>query len=258
MRKTWIIVTVFTSLLMSDCAEVEVIVRGAGRFVLPPGVPQCPSLKVPPQPQLMTTWCWAATAQMVMESHNAIESQCQIVNTVSRDRGNFTAPELAAVRAEDLVPNPRIDCCLLTATAPTTTASATTAQPLPGNQDPNVRLSRSNCSKEGWPDFVFDNPSFKVKYNFSYNLVYHPQLTTWWKEVVTQICRGRPFIFAVKWVGGAYHTAVVKGYRITSDRKLFIEVHDPLENDFFDMPYEAFMGVPRDYHHDRDWINIHR
>lgn len=252
------------TLFLSACAKVNVSMRGAGQLIQePPGeeaienpwyilssqeVPavgtRCQLQGVSDDKQETSYWCWAASAQSVIKYLRATDQapgdpdikQCDIVNAVFKD-------ELDSKTTPTLQPH----CCKVGKEYEVSTGL---------EQDE----SRKVCIRRGWPHWVFKTEDFRYKYS---QIDYDPSSTDpqglSWEEITLQICDKRPFIFTIRWWGGGGHTVVVEGYRQTADGRPFVEVLDPGRRDFpdfFVMPYEAYLGVPGDFIHDRDYINI--
>jgi hypothetical protein len=116
--------------------------------------------------------------------------------------------------------------------------------------NPGSGPARERCLVGQWPHTVFTTAGIDMHYDRI------PLAGMSWDVVTGQICADRPFIFVVKWAQGGRHSAVVGGYQLTVDGDRFVEVYDHYRNDFFVMPYNEFFGVPRDFTHELDYINI--
>lgn len=175
------------------------------------------------------SWCWAASTQMVINYVNPIRfpNQCELV-TQALGLG------LAATPASDGSLQ-QIDCC----DAKDDNLGSPSSGP-----------ARERCIVGLWPHTVFSTDGI----NIPYDMIYLADMN--WDVVTGQICADRPFIFVVQWVEGGRHSAVVGGYQSTVDGDRFVEVYDHYKNDFFVMPYNEFFGVPRDFTHELDYINI--
>lgn len=173
-------------------------------------------------------WCWAASTQMVMEHIS---------------ENTFVQSDL--VRRVLQVTE---DC-----------SQAVDGYPYPDH--PEAVQAREACIKRKWPDDVFR------MYDYSFEPIAYTQYmaskystniqSLSWEGVKDQICQNKhPFIFVVDFVDGGRHTSVVGGYRVTAEPREYVEVYDHSRDDFFVMPYSAFLGVPRDFTHELDYINI--
>lgn len=253
-------------LFSSACARVEVVVQGGGGggngsvqepHIYPPDAPntqpqspRCQLNGMANRLQNTSLWCWAASAQVVIEylrlaagSPPGIE-QCNLVNAVFED-------DLREREGQASPGSLSLHCCK-------------TSEVSPSNTDPdgdNKVISTAFCFKTGWPNWVLDTPVYTHRYSTIY---YNPDSTEpqglGWEDLVAQICDNRPFIFAIRWGGGGGHTAVVGGYRQSADSNRWVEVFDPgysnSSYDFYVMRYESYLGVPGDFTRDRDYINI--
>jgi len=258
---------ILASASLSGCVEVNVGFEPRDYTLRPSEVPpsgaECALSGLVNRRQNTDAWCWAASSQMVMEYLNNIASpqlpplpkslgtengQCQLVNAI------FDTD----LRHREINTDLSLSCC----------KADRITNPHPDNNDPNVTESRNICVQNRWPDDVFNHPDYHHEFtpvpysDFQFDRYSHhfaiERLT--WQKLKDEICQNRPFIFVVQWSGGGRDTSVVGGYRELPNVGESVEVHDHLytDDDFFVMPYWAFLGVPGDFTHDLDYVNIHR
>ena len=244
-NKTWLTLILVAGLGLSACARVHVVLstHQPGKYIYDPSevpaeLPRCSLVGSVNRQQETGYWCWAASTQMVIEYLTKptppFADQCHLVNFILKD-------ELAAAQTTQPA-GVVLDCC-----------KAVDKNTNLG--DPSVLPSRAVCVKQMWPQRVL------TAYGFTYGeIIYDPPGASprgpTWEELTTEICEDRPFIFVVGWVGGGRHTSVIGGYRQTADTRQFVEVYDHSNDDFVVMTYDAFLGVPRDFVHDRDYVYI--
>jgi hypothetical protein len=197
--------------------------------------------------QQTSFWCWASSTQSLM-------------NRIYKDSGDLQRVEqcdLADKVFEDGLKQKRIetglntiDCCKA--------VDGYVAQP---GEVPRVAEESRNICKDGaWPEEVL------IRYGFNHDppLLYPPDdggLS--WDELTGEICNRRPIIFVIRWHadGGqaSYHTGVVRGYRQPQDGSQWVEYYDAGADGFVVMPYEKwFIGVPGEFSHEVDYLNIHK
>ena len=193
------------------------------------------SLTTPDQRQQTSAWCGAATARIVMEHHNgplgkATDAQCVIISKVF-----------------DIDTN-RHNCCQ------THFPSEDTIIPSRDDIEP--------CVRGIWPHEAFR------KYGFSYKQT--PQALDW-ERLTEEICLDSPFIAVTKTPDQPNsHTIVVKGYShinpspspSTIDELQWVEIYDPLDEEFEFVSYSEFVGDPPNtsgvhgYYHIRNYAGI--
>jgi hypothetical protein len=176
------------------------------------------------------SWCWAASAQLVVEylMKDPVR-QCDLVSTVFEDKlrtraGQPLDPASASQPSEAFA-----NCC----------------DYLTGNPDVG-----DICEQGGWPDWIFERQRITFQ-----KLDWSSGQTLTWKGVTSQICEDRPFIFVVGWKGGGRHSAVGGGYHTSQNHGNFVEVYDHSPDGFYVMPFQEFQGGRR-FTHEFDYVDI--
>jgi hypothetical protein len=182
-------------------------------------------------------WCWAATAQMVMQYHGVTSRQCQLV-TDAKDSDLQDA---------------NVDTC----------CSGNLANEGPRTDSTGAHSLCANLT--GWPEDVFTTTSPR----FTWVRTLSPP-TISWTDLVNEICFGRPFIYAVEWLDedgnpdDSFHVRVVKGYHVLTStlkpgtKDKYVEQWDPLHT-YNDVPFPPLYSefVADQYSvHARDYIHI--
>lgn len=176
------------------------------------------SLPVTLHPQETGMWCWAASAQMVMDylGHNV--SQCvQANNRFGRN-----------------------DCCNIDLCPPPT-------------ETPCNQPGGHPCACSGWPEFNKYDFDFKRTSNAPLNW---DQLKKQISQ--ESACGKKPFCFTWHWNGGGGHMMVAIGYTVIDDSIRFVERNDPWapcagNHDF--ITYSAYVSGPG-YTHWDDFYDI--
>jgi len=134
------------------------------------------SLAVTLHPQETSQWCWAASAQMVMDYLGHSVSQCVQANN------RFGRSDCCGI---DLCPPPTETDCFHSGGHP--------------------------CACSGWPEFGKYNFDFKTTSNapLSWDDL-RSQISR------GQYCEGKPFCFTWHWNGGGGHMMVAIGYKTVS------------------------------------------
>jgi hypothetical protein len=178
------------------------------------------SLPVTLHPQETKNWCWAASAQMVMDylGHNV--SQCTQANN------RFGRTECC-----------NIDLCPLPVEPPLY----------------DVAGNCVNCACPGWPEF--DKYGFTYKMTSNKPLSWfqlREQLCN------TTYCKSKPFAFAWHWLGGGGHLMVAKGYKTVMGIN-YVEILDPwtpCKGDERLVTYDFYNADPTDHTHWNDFYDI--
>ena len=218
--------------LSSACTKVEVALhhkssRGT-ELGLPPlrCNPDKLSLEVESQKQENGSWCWVASAKTVLDYHGVSNGngQCEFV---TKSRGD----QLQAVSDNSNF------CCQLDDTISI------------GNKDTFQKICRSG----GWPEEIFAKSSPPIS---SARTEIYQVLT--WDALRHQLCEFGPFIYAVEWTRGGFHTGVVSGYHTTQVQGLekFVDIDEHYGAGFLAIPYETFVRDPKTHTHYFDIINI--
>lgn len=226
---------------LTSCARVEVSLNGDNVARPPyifnpeevPATPLCPLTPFASPKQNTGVWCWAASAQMVINYLGNPLSQCEIVSK-TLDHQIPSNPPGCCMAEDSFVPDP---------------------PPPPDDvlYNEQVADARTKCLKRYWPS--------KALRAYQYN-VEETSDPIDWPGLTDQLCTKRtPYIFVVSFYdNGIYagrHTSVVGGARVTSDGDRYVEISDHSEDDFFLMKWGAFAaGVPGDFKHEFDFINI--
>jgi hypothetical protein len=247
MGKLWLFLFALLIPPLTGCVQVEVSLSGDNAAIVDVGkyslgreevdtTAICP-LRTPLASNKQNTgvWCWAASAQMVINYLQAVNgeeslvSQCTIVNVA-----------LAVDPAADL------NCCNAEDSYDPTMTEL-------GN--PAFTQIRARCQKRF-------NPLMALQAN-QYDAQEASPLE--WEGLTDQFCTKKtPYIFVVRFYDddGSFagaHSSVVGGARVTPDGDRYVEVSDHSEDDFFLMKWEAFKaGVRGDFDHVRDYIDIKR
>lgn len=249
MKNYWLFLFALLIPHLTGCAQVEVSLSGDNAHIVDvrpysfdpsmiPATPLCP-LRNPLAPTKQNTgvWCWAASAQMVINYLQAVNgetplvSQCNIVN-----------------RTLDVDPTAKLNCCKAEDNYIYTSEDGSTSL---------FAAMQSRCR-------VRYNPLAALK-DYGYNAE-EASPPVEWTGLTGQLCGNHtPYISVVSFYdddGGGIagtHSSVVGGARVTPDGDRYVEVSDHSEDDFFLMKWEAFeAGVPGDFVHVRDYINIKR
>ncbi len=107
------------------------------------------------------------------------------------------------------------------------------------------------CVQGGWPEFG--------RYGFSFNT---REAALSWDELRGQMATARSAVaFSWQWVGGGGHMMVARGIRVLADGSRMVEVNDPwapCQGDHSFVTYDAYVSIPGQYTHWRDYFNIAR
>lgn len=181
-------------------------------------------------------WCWAASAQMVINYLQAANGETPLVSQCNIVNGTLAVDPLAD-----------LNCCK---------AEDNYSPTFDDGINPDFEKMRTRCR-------VRNNPLEALRLNHYKVMEASPPVR--WEGLNDQLCRNHtPYISVVSFydddgsLAGA-HSSVVGGARVTPDGDRYVEVSDHSEDDFFLMKWEAFeAGVPGDFVHVRDYINIER
>ena len=176
--------------------------------------------QVDPARQLTGSWCWAASAQLVVEylTRDSI-AQCDLVTQAFEDQLRALAGNAPILT----------NCC----------------DYLNGNSDVG-----EICDRGGWPEWILQKRHIVFqKRDWSIGKIME------WNDVTQQICQDLPFIFTVQWNTGGRHSAVGGGYHTTRDYGNFVEVYDHSPNEFYVMPFLEFQGGGR-FTHEFDYVDL--
>lgn len=211
-----------------------------GEETLGPLQNQCKLGNLKNQLQEDTSWCWAASTQMVIEYVNPAVSrrQCDFVSTV-------LASQLRIEQQNSGIDIP-LECC------------QAIGEPAPGGgvgttpTSASIAASQRVCISGGWPEMVFDNLADNSGGREVYGWDKTRPLN--WERLTKEICDNRPFIFVVRfpppWRGR--HTSVVGGYGY-NEQERYVEVYDHFpvdgESDFYLVRYGTWLG------NTGEWIN---
>ena len=186
---------------------------------VPPESPCFLKSQVPSANQKTGSWCWAASAQLVVEYLTKEKApQCTLVDE---------AFELN-------LKNKHFNCC----------------QYLDGVPDAAGDVG-DICEQGGWPEWILNRKGIAFLKN---DRSIGQGLD--WAGLTNQICDDRPFIFVVKWSGGGRHSAVGGGYHTTTHFGNFVEVYDHSPDGFYVMPYKEFSGNQGNFTHEFDYVDI--
>ena len=253
MGKLWLILFALLIPPLTSCVQVEVSLSGDNEDIVDVGQYRFDKEVVPTtalcqlaQPlasekQNTGVWCWAASAQMVINYLQSVNgptpvrvSQCDIASIALKDAAS---------------PPPPLDCCMA--------EDSFVPEESPLNPDAyRLKLDKADqtCRVRFWPLEALR------KNGYSADEASPPVI---WQGLTEQLCaKGTPYIFVVRFYDdngnfeGA-HSSVVGGGRVALNGDKYVEVSDHSEDDFFLMKWEAFeRGVPGDFVHDVDYINI--
>lgn len=245
MGKLWLFLFALLIPPLTSCVQVEVSLSGNNATIVDvppyrfnpadvPATPLCPlsppllSLK-----QNTGVWCWAASAQMVINYLGNPVSQCDIVSK-TLDHQISSNPPGCCMAEDSFVPDP-----------------PPPPDDVPYNQQ--VAAAQARCLERLWPS----KPLGAYGYNFETSDPIE------WPGLTDQLCTKKtPYVFVMivydengNYVGR--HSSVVGGARVTSEGDQYVEISDHSADDFFLMKWEAFKnGVPGDFKHELDYINI--
>lgn len=159
--------------------------------------------EVRPYNQEAAGWCWATSAQVVLEFHKVTNGQCDWVN------GSLSRADCCGVR-EFLAPLNRWF---------TDTPSA--------------------CDQGGWPHWVFASSEFDYERLMAPRISDPTEWAAYFDALKTQLCQNGPFISVIRWAEGGKHSQVV---RAIDDVLRVVEVNDHRDADFNTQPFEEFIG----------------
>jgi hypothetical protein len=228
---------------LTSCVQTDISLENDSRLVvqkpyifdkndpvLAPAAPLCPLTSLSSYKQETGVWCWAASAQMMINylGGRALISQCDVVNN-----------------ALDVSPTDDPNCCKAKDDYVPTSGEL-------GN--PNFEKMQARCRVRGWPlDALRKNGRTADMTTFPLN----------WSELSEQLCTKRvPYISVVQFYDNdgslaGRHSSVVGGGRITSDGERYVEISDHSNDDFFIMKWTAFeYGVEGDFVHEYDYTNV--
>lgn len=262
MRTKTISLLALLLLAVSACTQVKVSVHQPDMSSALTGTNCKLQRELRNQKQETDVWCWAASAHTVIEYlKNERIDQWTLVDAVVRtqlDRVWETALKTHHIEINGLlvpIENNGLlvpDCSMATAEF--------------GRIDqPNVKIARSICQTNGWPEKVFNTEKFSLHADISqYDWTDPAPQGLRWDQIVAEICAGRPMISAIHFapeLGGGAHTVVIGGYNELEDGSQWVHVYDPgfntLEEDYYFWPYDVYLGDPGVFTHVRDYTNIY-
>lgn len=159
--------------------------------------------EVSPHNQEASNWCWATSAQTVLEFHQEIRGQCDWVN------GALSRSDCCGYRYFDTFLNRWL----------TTTPS--------------------DCDQGGWPHWVFNASGFDYERLMAPGTPNPNEWIAYFDVLKTQLCQNGPFISVIQWTEGGGHTQVVRG--IHADLQV-VEVNNHRDADFNTQPFDVFIG----------------
>ena len=179
--------------------------------------------QVPGANQKTGSWCWAASAQLVVEYLTGVAApQCELVSDVFVEKlkdhhhGQLGQP---------------VNCCDWL-----------------NNGAGGWRVAEI-CDQGGWPELALRER------NIHFDKKDQAQGPLEWRIFTDEICADRPFIFVVGWKNGGRHSAVGGGYQTTQHFGSFVEVYDHSPDEFYVMPLREFQGGGN-FVHEYDYINL--
>lgn len=239
-------------LAVSACTQVKVSVHQPNMSSALTGTNCKLQRELRNQKQETDVWCWAASAHTVIEYlKNERIDQWTLVDAVVRGK-LVEAWETAKTQNKENGKLLDPDCSMATAEF--------------GRIDqPNVKIARSICQTNGWPEKVFDTEKFSLHADISpYDWTDPAPQGLSWDQIVAEICADRPMISAIHFapeLGGGAHTVVIGGYNELEDGSQWVHVYDPgfntLEEDYYFWPYDVYLGAPGVFTHVRDYTNIY-
>ncbi|ULA60045.1 MAG: putative PeptidaseC392 domain-containing protein [Nitrospira sp.] len=158
---------------------------------------------VRPYNQETSNWCWATSAQTVLEFHQEVRGQCDWVNR--------------ALSREDCCGNRTFDTFLNRWFINTPSA----------------------CDQGGWPHWVFTASGFDYELLMAPGTPDPNEWTTYFEAFQRQLCQNGPFVSVIQWADGGGHTQVVRG--IHTDLQV-VEVNNHRDADFNTLPFDVFIG----------------
>ena len=257
MKKLWLILFALLIPYLTGCVQVEVSLSSDnggivdvgqysfGREKVLDAMPICPlTTTLESQKQNTGVWCWAASAQMVINYLRAVNEpplvrfrQCYIASIALTDTAIPPA-----------IPPPPPDCCMAE-----DSFVPEESPPDPAAYKLKLDKAQRTCRERLSPLIALKKNGYTAEQS-------SPLL---WEGLTDQLCtKQTPYIIVVRFydddgsLAGA-HSSVVGGARMTPDGDRYVEVSDHSEDDFFLMKWEAFKaGVPGDFDHVNDYIDI--
>lgn len=153
------------------------------------------------------SWCWATSAQIVLEFHKEVSEQCLWVNQ-ALSRG---------------------DCC--------------GTRDFLAILNRWVTDTPSNCDGGGWPHWVFTPAGFDYERILAPGRAGSEEWTAYFAALKTQLCQNGPFISVIRWSEGGGHSQVV---RAINDVLQVVEVNDHRDADFNTRSFDVFIGDDAD------------
>jgi len=236
MKTSWLFLFALFIPLLISCAQVEVSFDAdnvaRSRYIYDPSevpaTPLCTLTNLESYAQETGVWCWAASAQAVINylGHPNKVEQCDIVNKTVGDLGG-----------------PYTCCKAVDSYIPSSTEQA----------DPAFNYMLARCRVRWKVSNALQQNGYRAE----------DQGPLKWPKLHDQLCgENKPYIFVVQFYDddgnfAGRHSSVVEGARVTSSGDRYVEVSDHADDDFFLMKWEAFQhGVPGDFKHEIDYINI--
>jgi len=163
--------------------------------------------EVRPYNQETASWCWATSAQIVLEFHKHVSEQCRWVDrALSRD-----------------------DCC-----GPRDFLAVLNRW---------FTDTPSACDQGGWPHWVFASSGFDYERIRAPGSADSNEWGAYFDALKTQLCQNGPLISVIRWSEGGGHTQVVRAINTLLQ---VVEVNDHLEADFNTQPFDVFIGDSAD------------
>jgi hypothetical protein len=208
--RKWAVIEIFVFILLLNPS------RSFGQIV---------ELPVTEIPQRTSSWCWAASMEMIIKYHNPLLTtdnnpfsslpltQCRLATNYF----NLTKAIMSGLAATDIEkPIPNLNGCKCT----TCESLLPSGQKLCDKGDKKIE------------NFSYTEAQF-IDFLFSYHWFHSNEDTSrmTWNDVKREIDNCRPFIAVVGFAGGgdrgAQHAVVIKGYEETATEKL-VYIIDPL------------------------------
>jgi len=247
MNKSWLFLFTLLIPYLTSCAQVEVSLSGDNAAIVdvPPyrfnpedvlaATPLCPFTSLASYKQNTGVWCWAASAQMVINYLGNPISQCYI----------------ASITLQHTIPSDPPGCCM----------AEDSFVPDPNPPDPPGKILYDQWVEDARTKCLVRYSPLEALRKNGYTADTSGPLG--WEDLTGQLCgQQKPYVSVVRFyddngsLAGA-HSSVVGGGRVTPNGDKYVEVSDHSEDDFFLMKWEAFKtGVPGDFVHAYDYINI--
>lgn len=185
------------------------------------------SLDIVKYPQETSDWCWAASAQTVINYHLK-------GGAATSDPDDPTQRPLAQCLIVDKVLGYSNTCCS------------------PDGEDPGTV---SECRRGYWPEKALD------KFDFVYSEPErNPDFEYLWARITSNICADQPLIYEEHFIGGGAHSNVIYGYGTDEfGRWVDLDGHQSMAEDFqqVNFEYDLFFDPNRDHPFVREvWVTF--